>query len=94
MQIWDSIRRSWREDTIIKSIIWNTIIEIFKSQKNIDIKDYLVSIKFMWNTILVKTNKSIINAELYLINEKIKKASVEKLQKLGLRLKDFDIKYK
>ena len=94
MQIWDSIRKMWNEETIIKSIIWNTIIEIFKSEKNMDITSYLVSIKLMWEAILVKTNKPIINWELYLLNEKIKKASKDKLKKLGLRLKDFEIKYK
>ena len=94
MQLWDSIRKMWNEETIIKSIIWNTIIEIFKSEKNMDITSYLVSIKLMWEAILVKTNKPIINSELYLLNEKIKKASKDKLKKLGLRLKDFEIKYK
>ena len=94
MQIWDSIRKTWNEETIIKSIIWNTIIEIFKSEKNMNITSYLVSIKLMWEAILVKTNKPIINSELYLLNEKIKKASKDKLKKLGLRLKDFEIKYK
>ena len=94
MQLWDSIKRIWNEETIMKSIIWNTIIEIFKSEKNIDITSYLVSIRFMWETILVKTNKPIINSELLLLNEKIKKASLEKLKKLGLRLKEFEIKYK
>ena len=94
MQIWDSIRKAWNEETIIKSIIWNTVIEIFKSEKNMDITSYLVSIKLMWEAILVKTNKPIINWELYLLNEKIKKASKDKLKKLGLRLKDFEIKYK
>ncbi|MDD3645806.1 MAG: hypothetical protein PHH06_00195 [Candidatus Gracilibacteria bacterium] len=94
MQLGDSIRRSGKDQVVIKSIIWNTIIEIFKGEKGIDVKNYLVSIRLMGDAILVKTNKPLINSELLLLSEKIKKASAEKLQRLGLRLKDFEIKYK
>jgi hypothetical protein len=31
-------------ETIIKSIIWNNIIDLFKTEKNIDITSYLISI--------------------------------------------------
>jgi len=93
MKIANSIRRSWKEEVIIQSIIWNTIIEIFESEKSIDIKKYLVSIKLKWENILVKTNKPIINTELYLLNDTIKKISQDKLKKLWLYKTNFDIKY-
>ena len=93
MEIGNSIRRSGKAEVIIQSIIWNTIIEIFEEEKKIDIKKYLVSIKLKWENILVKTNKPIINTELYLLNEKIKKVSQDKLQKLWLYKINFDIKY-
>ena len=93
MDIANSIRRSWKQEVIIQSIIWNTIIEIFETEKNIDIKKYLVSIKLKWENILVKTNKPIINTELYLLNEQIKKVSQDKLKKLWLYKLNFDIKY-
>jgi len=94
MEIIKSLNKKKITDTIIKSIIWNTIIDIFKQEKNIDIKDFLISIKIMWNVFLIKTNKPAINNELIILNEKIKKVSVEKLQRLGLRLKEVEIKYK
>ncbi len=93
MDIWNSIRRSWKAELIIQSIIWNTIIDIFQSEKNIDIEKYLVSIKLKWENILVKTNKPIINTELYLLNNEIKKASQNKIEKLWLYKTDFEIKY-
>jgi len=93
MDIGNSIRRSWKQEVIIQSIIWNTIIEIFETEKNIDIRRYLVSIKLKWENILVKTNKPIINTELYLLNEQIKKVSQDKLKKLWLYKTNFDIKY-
>ena len=77
----------------MQSIIWNTIIEIFKNKKNIDITKYLVSIKLKGESVLVKTNKPIINTELYFINEEIKEVSKEKLKKLWLNFIDFEIKY-
>lgn len=94
MKISDSIRRSWKEDMIIKSIIYNTIIEIFESEKKIDIKNYLISIQNLSWTFLVKTNKAIINSELYLLNSEIKEKSLKKLNKMWFKFKEFDIKYK
>ncbi len=93
MDIGNSIRRSWKQEVIIQSIIWNTILDVFKSQKKIDIEKYLVSIKIKGGNILVKTNKPIINTELYLLNEEIKKTSQAKLEKLWLYKTEFEIKY-
>ena len=93
MDIGSSIRRSWKQEIIIQSIIWNTLISIFKRDKHIDIKPYLISIKLKWDNILVKTNKPIINAELYSINNIIQKESQDKLKKLWLNLPLFTIKY-
>ena len=80
--------------TAKKSIIFNTIIEVFLEQKKIDIKPYLISVSEIWNIFLVKTTKPIINTELYLLNENIKKACLKKLNKLWFKFIEFDIKYK
>jgi len=77
-----------------KSIIYNTIIEVFLANKKIDIKSYLITIKNVWNIFLVKTTKPIINTELYLLNEEIKEKSLKKLNKIWFQFIDFDIKYK
>jgi hypothetical protein len=34
-----------KQEVFIKSTIWNSIIEVFNDEKNIDITDYLVSIQ-------------------------------------------------
>jgi len=93
LNIWESLKRKWKKEVIIKSIIWNTIIGIFKLKKNIDITPYLVSIQLKKNIILVKTNKPIINNELLLLDEEIKKASKEKLLQIWIKIFDFNIKY-
>ena len=93
MDLAKSIRSSWKTEVVIQSIIWNTIIEIFKTKKNIDITSYLVSIKLKWENILVKTNKPIINNELYLYSEEIKKISKQKIEKIWLSYWDFEIKF-
>jgi len=93
MKIGDSLRRKWKEDVIIKSIIWNTIIGVFKLKKNIDITPYLVSIQLKKNIIMIKTNNPLINTELLLIDDKIKEASKEKLSKIWIKLNNFNIKY-
>jgi len=80
-------------ETIIKSIIWNNIIELFKLEKNIDLTPYLISVTIKWKNILVKTNKPIINTELLTIDDKIKGVLNEKFKKMWILFYDFDIKY-
>ena len=94
MLISEILNKKNLSSTTKKSIIYNTIIEIFKEEKKIDIKDYIISVKEAWNIFLVKTSKPIINTELYLLNEKIKKQSLEKLTKIWFKFLDFEIKYK
>lgn len=94
MPVWDSIRKKWREDVVIKSIVWTSIIEIFKTEKEIDITPYLVSINIRWFNIIVKTNKPIINTELLLINDKILEKSINRLKNIGIIIKNMEIRYK
>jgi len=47
MEIRKSLNKKNLIETVIKSIIWNTIIDIFKQKKNIDIKEFLISIRFI-----------------------------------------------
>jgi len=93
MDLASAINRVWKQEVIIQSIIWNTIIEIFKSKKNIDISSYLISIKLRSEVVLVKTNKPIINTELYNYSEEIKKVSLSKIKKLWFNYKEFEIKF-
>ncbi len=94
MLISEILNKKWLSDTTKKSIIYNTIIEVFLEHKKIDIKSYLISIKEVWNIFLVKTTKPIINTELYLLNVEIKEKSLNKLNKIGFKFVNFDIKYK
>jgi len=93
MEIRKSLNKKNLIDTVTKSIIWNTIIDIFKQNKNIDIKEFLISIRLIWDVFLIKTNKPAINNELILLDDIIKKALEKKLQKLGLR-QQINLKYK
>jgi len=93
MELLNAINKAWKKEVIIQSIIWNTIIEIFKNRKNMDITSYLISIKLKWENILVKTTKPIINNELYLYSEEIKKSSLNKLEKIWIKYKNFEIKF-
>ena len=82
-----------KQEVFIKSTMWNSIIEIFKIEKNIDITDYLVSIQLRWNIILVKSNKPIINTEALLFDDKIKEKFELKIKKIGINFNDYELKY-
>jgi hypothetical protein len=82
-----------KQEVFIKSTMWNSIIEVFKIEKNIDITNYLVSIQLKWKTILVKSNKPIINNEALLLDDKIKKQFQIRLKKIWINFSDFNLKY-
>jgi hypothetical protein len=82
-----------KKEIMIKSIMWNSIIEVFKAEKNIDITSYLISIQIRWKTILVKTNKPIINTEALILDDKIKILFFEKLKKIWIKFYNFELKY-
>jgi hypothetical protein len=44
MLISEFLAKNKLSNTIIKSIIYNTIIEVFKNEKNIDIEKYIISV--------------------------------------------------
>ncbi|MFK7779692.1 MAG: hypothetical protein QM490_00965 [Candidatus Gracilibacteria bacterium] len=82
-----------KQEVFIKSTMWNSIIEVFKVKKNIDITPYMTSIQLRGNTILIKTNKPIINTEALMLDDKIKELFAEKIKKIGIKFYDFEIKY-
>lgn len=77
----------------IKSIMWNSIIEVFNIEKKIDITKYMISIQLRWKTILIKTNKPIINTEALILDDKIRLLFSEKIKKLWIEFYDFELKY-
>jgi len=94
MLISEFLAKNKLSDTIIKSIIYNTIIEVFKTEKNIDLSNYLSSIILNWKTILIKTNKPLINSELILLNDKTIKKITEKFKRMNFNFSWYEIKYK
>ncbi|USN58349.1 MAG: hypothetical protein H6767_08880 [Candidatus Peribacteria bacterium] len=85
MPVGDSIRRNNRELVVIKSTVWNTVVHSYKEQYGKDISEYLGSIQIRGNTILIKTNKPLINSEILRIQEPIKKACIDRLGKIGIK---------
>jgi len=93
MEIWKGKLLQWREEVIIKSILWNSIIEVFNAEKNIDITPYLISIRLNAKVVFVKTTNPLINTELLLLDQKIKKLFLEKLNKVWIKFYGFELKY-
>ncbi len=82
-----------KQEVFIKSTMWNSIIEVFNKEKNIDITKYLVSIQLRWDTILVKTTKPIIKSELFILDDKIKDLFWEKIKKIWINYDNYILKY-
>lgn len=82
-----------KEELFIKTSIWNSFISVFKEEKNIDVSDYMVSVQIRWNTLLIKTNKPIINAEAKNLYNKIYKNFENKIKYIQMDNYDFELKF-
>lgn len=81
-----------KTELFIKATVWNSLVEIFKEEKNLDISKFLISIKISKNNILIKTNKPILNSEMFLLSEKITEKIKIKLKKTDFSF-DFELKF-
>ena len=81
-----------KTELFIKTAVWNSLVEIFKEEKNLDISKFLISIKISKNNILIKTNKPILNSEMFLWSEKITEKIKIKLKKTDFSF-DFELKF-
>lgn len=88
-----SINNKNLQEMTIKSLVWNSIVEVFKQEKDMDIVPYLVSIQLKSKTIIVKVNKPIVKSEILLLEDNIKKEVENKFKKVGIKFYDFEIKY-
>lgn len=77
----------------VKSLVWNSIVEVFKQEKDMDVVPYLVSIQLKSKSIIVKVNKPIVKSEILLIEDNIKKEVDNKFRKIWIKFYDFEIKY-
>ena len=41
MDLKKTVKASWRQEAIIKSLVWNSVIEVFQEKKDIDVTPYL-----------------------------------------------------
>lgn len=80
MDIGNALRRAGRDDIVILSTIANTVKEIYT--KDVEIQ----SVKMRGKKIIITTGRSLVNSELQLLEGEIKKASLEKLEKLWIRI--------
>ncbi|MDD3144846.1 MAG: hypothetical protein PHV23_01925 [Candidatus Gracilibacteria bacterium] len=82
-----------KRELFLKTSLWNSIVDTFKDEKNIDISSYLVSVQLKGSTILMKTNNPLIKSELNLFYDKISFSFQNKIKNLDLQSYEFEIKF-
>lgn len=82
MKIENNSLPKFKEEIIMKSLLWNSVVEIFKQEKNIEITEKLISIKKSVNTFRITTNNPLLNQEFIYLDDKIKAKFYNKLQKI------------
>jgi hypothetical protein len=80
MDIGNALRRAGREDITIRAVLAKTISEVYWREV------LILSVKIHGTKIIIKTWKPLINSELFLLGEDIKKASLQKLDDMWIKL--------
>ncbi|MCP4523733.1 MAG: hypothetical protein GY828_05980 [Candidatus Gracilibacteria bacterium] len=94
MKISENLLSKQKQEAIIKSLLWNSIVEVFNNEKKIDITEGLVSIKKSGSTLRVTSNNPLLSQEFIYLDDKIQKLFKNKVIKIGIILGDCEIKYK
>lgn len=82
-----------KKDLFIKTSIWNSFIDVFKQKKSIDVSDYMVSVQIRWKTLLIKTNKPILNAEAKILYNDIYDSFYNKIKYIEMNDYNFELKF-
>ncbi len=82
-----------KKELFIKTSIWNSFIDVFKQKKSIDVSDYMVSVQIRWKTLLIKTNKPILNAEAKILYDDIYDSFYNKIKYIEMNDYNFELKF-
>ena len=86
MKIWDILKANFKSQkpkkTIINSIMYNTLYEVFLEKKWIDIRPYIVSTDFDEGRLRIKTSKPIISEEILSVETILEEKILQKLVSL------------
>ncbi len=88
MDLGNALKRAWRDDITIRSVIANTVTQLYPR------KITITSVKLSGKTILVKTWNSLINSELHMLRSDIEQECKNKLSLMWIHIdKDIVIKF-
>ena len=83
-----------KKELYIKTLVWNSLVDFFKKEKDLEIEKFLVSVKLVWKKIIVTTKKPIFNSEAILFKDKIFSDLKEKFEKIDLDFAEFEVIFK
>jgi hypothetical protein len=88
-----SLNKTWKQNQIISSIIWKSVVNDFLELKNINIHEYIISIKVKQNKIVIKTQKPILNTELLQIKDILERNISKKLNSIWIKILHIELSF-
>ena len=81
-----------KQAAIFKSFLWSSLIDIFKSERKIDISENIISVKKNISSFTVSVNNPILKQEYIFLEDKISESFHKKLSKMWITGEKFKIK--
>lgn len=81
-----------KQAAIYKSFLWSSIIDIFKTERNIDISENIISVKKNISSFVISVNNPLLKQEYLFLEDKISESFHKKLSKMWITGKKFIIK--
>lgn len=94
MDLGNNFLSSQKKAAICKSLLWNTCVEVFQKERNIDITEKIVSVKKNNSHFLITFNNPLLKQEYLFLEEKISEIFHKKLSKMWITQQNFEIKIK
>ncbi|MCP4524160.1 MAG: hypothetical protein GY828_08130 [Candidatus Gracilibacteria bacterium] len=94
MKITQNLLSQQKQEAIIKSLLWKTVIDIFQKKKQFDITESLVSVKIVGKKFTLTVNNPLLVHELHMLEKEISTLFIQKLTNVGIIIDTPIIRYK
>ena len=82
MDLGNSIANLGNKNTLLTSVITKVLQDVFLLEKSIDVSSYINSVQVLEQVVIVKTGNPMINAELFLLSDKIEESCKDSLHNM------------
>lgn len=92
MDVTQSLKRLGKLESVLRSLVFKSVVDVFNEKKQIDISSKIISVTQKNNTFYIKTQNPMINTELELLFPEIQKSIREKWKVMWVEMRECELR--